>query len=110
MARLCADSYVFANVGSDLRYFLEFSEGSGNSTRQRRFAKNVAFERDSDIRDCRARSSATSGLGRHTPGVTILAYIAAIWLIVGGAAILWRRSLQFAFAKVTLVAENSTEE
>jgi uncharacterized membrane protein YphA (DoxX/SURF4 family) len=30
--------------------------------------------------------------GDHIPGVRILAYIAAVWLIAGGAAILWRRS------------------
>ena len=31
-------------------------------------------------------------LGDHIPGREILAYIAAIWLIAGGAAILWRRT------------------
>jgi uncharacterized membrane protein len=30
--------------------------------------------------------------GDHIPGVTILAYIAAVWMIAGGAAILWRRT------------------
>jgi uncharacterized membrane protein YphA (DoxX/SURF4 family) len=30
--------------------------------------------------------------GDHIPGVTILAYITAVWMIAGGAAILWRRS------------------
>lgn len=29
----------------------------------------------------------------HIPGVRILAYIAAVWLIAGGAAMLWRTSL-----------------
>ena len=31
-------------------------------------------------------------LGDHIPGRDILAYIAAMWLIAGGAAILWRRT------------------
>jgi uncharacterized membrane protein YphA (DoxX/SURF4 family) len=30
--------------------------------------------------------------GDHIPGVTVLAYITAVWMIAGGAAILWRRS------------------
>jgi uncharacterized membrane protein len=30
--------------------------------------------------------------GDHIPGVTIFAYITAVWMIAGGAAILWRRS------------------
>lgn len=30
--------------------------------------------------------------GDHIPGVTILAYITAVWMMAGGAAILWRRS------------------
>ena len=30
--------------------------------------------------------------GDHIPGVKILAYITAIWMIAGGAGILWRRS------------------
>jgi hypothetical protein len=41
--------------------------------------------------------------GDHIPGVTIFAYIAAIWLIVGGAAILWRRSLRFGAAALTIL-------
>jgi uncharacterized membrane protein len=39
--------------------------------------------------------------GDHIPGVTIFAYIAALWLIVGGAAILWPRSLRFGAAALT---------
>jgi uncharacterized membrane protein YphA (DoxX/SURF4 family) len=31
-------------------------------------------------------------LGDHIPGREILAYIAAIWLVAGGAAMLWRRT------------------
>jgi uncharacterized membrane protein len=31
-------------------------------------------------------------LGDHVPGATAMAYIAAIWLVLGGAAILWPRS------------------
>src|SRR3954470_7816399 len=30
--------------------------------------------------------------GEHIPGVTVFAYIAAIWLIAAGAAVLWRTS------------------
>ena len=30
--------------------------------------------------------------GDHIPGVTILAYITAVWMIAGGVAVLWRRS------------------
>jgi uncharacterized membrane protein len=41
--------------------------------------------------------------GDHLPGVTIFAYIAAIWLIVGGVAILWRRSLGFGAAALTIL-------
>jgi uncharacterized membrane protein YphA (DoxX/SURF4 family) len=33
-------------------------------------------------------------LGDHIPGREILAYIAAIWLVAGGAAILWRRTVR----------------
>jgi hypothetical protein len=41
--------------------------------------------------------------GDHIPGVTIFAYIAAIWLIVGGAAIPWRRSLRFGATALTIL-------
>jgi hypothetical protein len=37
------------------------------------------------------------------PGLSILAYIVAAWLIVGGAAILWRRSLPFGAAALTIL-------
>jgi len=30
--------------------------------------------------------------GDHIPGISILAYITAVWMIAGGVAILWRRS------------------
>jgi uncharacterized membrane protein len=33
--------------------------------------------------------------GDHIPGMRILAYIAAVWLIAGGAAMLWPRTLRF---------------
>src|SRR3954451_5142528 len=33
-------------------------------------------------------------LSDHIPGVKILAYIAAIWLMIGGTAILWRATAQ----------------
>jgi hypothetical protein len=36
--------------------------------------------------------------GDRIPDVTIFVYIAAVWLIAGGAAILWRRSERFGAA------------
>jgi uncharacterized membrane protein len=41
--------------------------------------------------------------GDHVPGATIFAYIAAIWLIVAGAALLWRSSRRFAAASLTVL-------
>jgi uncharacterized membrane protein len=41
--------------------------------------------------------------GDHVPGATIFAYIAAIWLMVGGAAILWRRSVRFGAAALAIL-------
>jgi hypothetical protein len=41
--------------------------------------------------------------GDHIPGVTIFAYIAAVWLIVGGAALLWSRSIRFGAAALTIL-------
>ncbi len=42
--------------------------------------------------DFEAAHQPIQALGDHIPGVQILAYIAAIWLIAGGTAILWRRT------------------
>jgi uncharacterized membrane protein YphA (DoxX/SURF4 family) len=41
--------------------------------------------------------------GDHIPGVTVFAYIAAIWLIAGGAAMLWRRSERFGAAALAIL-------
>lgn len=41
--------------------------------------------------------------GDHIPGMTVVAYIVAVWLIVGGAAILWHRSLRFGAAALTIL-------
>jgi uncharacterized membrane protein YphA (DoxX/SURF4 family) len=41
--------------------------------------------------------------GDHIPGVTAFAYIAALWLIAGGAAILWRRTEQFGAAALAIL-------
>ncbi len=41
--------------------------------------------------------------GDHLPGAKILAYIAAIWLVVAGAALLWRWSRRFAAASLTIL-------
>ena len=41
--------------------------------------------------------------GDHIPGVTIFAYIAAIWLIAGGAAMLWHTSARFGAAALAIL-------
>jgi len=41
--------------------------------------------------------------GDHVPGATIFAYIAAIWLVVAGAALLWRSSRRIAAASLTIL-------
>lgn len=41
--------------------------------------------------------------GDHIPGVTVFAYIAAILLIVGGAAVLWRNSERFGAAALAIL-------
>ena len=41
--------------------------------------------------------------GDHIPGAKIFAYIAAIWLVVAGAALLWRRSRRLAAASLTIL-------
>jgi hypothetical protein len=41
--------------------------------------------------------------GDHIPGMTTFGYIAAVWLIAGGAAILWRRSERFGAAALAIL-------
>jgi uncharacterized membrane protein YphA (DoxX/SURF4 family) len=41
--------------------------------------------------------------GDHVPRTTIFAYIAAFWLVVAGAALLWRVSRRFAAASLTIL-------
>jgi hypothetical protein len=41
--------------------------------------------------------------GGRIPGVVILAYIAAIWLIAGGAAMLWRQTSRFGAAALSII-------
>jgi len=41
--------------------------------------------------------------GDHIPGSQILAYITAIWMIAGGAAILWRRSARIGAAALAVI-------
>ncbi len=41
--------------------------------------------------------------GDHVPGATIFAYIAAIWLVVAGAALLWRGSRRFAASSLAVL-------
>lgn len=42
-------------------------------------------------------------LSDHIPGVKILAYVAALWLIVAGAAILWRATARAAAAALAII-------
>jgi hypothetical protein len=51
----------------------------------------------------RACPSAHPGWSDHIPGVAIFAYIAAVWLIAGGAAILWRQTAQIGAAGLTIL-------
>jgi len=44
--------------------------------------------------DFEAAHQPIQALGDHIPGREILAYIAAVWLVAGGAAILWRRTIR----------------
>ena len=56
--------------------------------------------------DFEAAHQPIQALGDHIPGREILAYIAAIWLIAGGAAILWRRTARagaWALAAIYLI-------
>ena len=41
--------------------------------------------------------------GDHIPGREILAYITAVWMIVGGAAVLWRRSARMGGAALSII-------
>jgi uncharacterized membrane protein len=41
--------------------------------------------------------------GDHIPGVTILAYITGVWMIAGGAAILWRRTARAGGAALAVI-------
>lgn len=41
--------------------------------------------------------------GDHVPGAAIFAYIAAIWLMAAGTALLWRRSRRFAAASLAVL-------
>src|SRR5580765_1832290 len=41
--------------------------------------------------------------GHHIPGLTILAYITGVWMIAGGAAILWRRSARVGGAMLAVI-------
>jgi uncharacterized membrane protein YphA (DoxX/SURF4 family) len=41
--------------------------------------------------------------GDRIPGVTLFAFIAALWLIAGGAAILWRRTARFGAAALAIL-------
>ena len=46
-------------------------------------------------RDFETAEEPIQAFGDHVPGREIFAYIVAVWLIVGGVAILWRRSARF---------------
>src|SRR5436309_8780032 len=56
--------------------------------------------------DFEAAHQPIQALGDHIPGRQILAYIAAIWLLVGGATIVWRRTARvgaWALATIYLI-------
>jgi len=41
--------------------------------------------------------------GDHIPGMTVMAYLAALWLILGGAAMLWRQTERGGAAALTIL-------
>jgi len=41
--------------------------------------------------------------GNHIFGITIIAYVIAVWLVVGGAALLWQKTLRFGAAALTIL-------
>src|ERR1700727_1358411 len=47
---------------------------------------------------CDASHQPIKSLGKNLPGQHILAYVAGVWLIVAGLAILWRRSARIGAA------------
>jgi uncharacterized membrane protein YphA (DoxX/SURF4 family) len=53
--------------------------------------------------DFEAAHQPIQAFGNHIPGREILAYIAALWLTVGGAAILWRRTARVGAAALAIV-------
>lgn len=42
-------------------------------------------------------------LGKHIPGQQILAYIAGVWLVAAGVAILWRRTARLGAAGSAII-------
>jgi hypothetical protein len=56
------------------------------------FASAAAGVMDFIWGDFDASHQPIQAFGNHIPGVTILAYITAVWMFAGGVAILWRRS------------------
>jgi uncharacterized membrane protein len=54
-------------------------------------------------REFEAAHQPIQALGDNIPGREILAYIAATWLIVGGAAILWRRTAELGAAALAVI-------
>jgi uncharacterized membrane protein YphA (DoxX/SURF4 family) len=53
--------------------------------------------------DFEAAHQPIQAFGDHIPGREIFAYIAAVWLVAGGAAILWRRAARAGAAAVALI-------
>ena len=54
-------------------------------------------------REFDAGHQAIQAWGDHIPGVTIYALIAAVWLIVGGLAIQWRRTSRFGAGAMAVI-------
>jgi uncharacterized membrane protein len=53
--------------------------------------------------DFEAGHQPIQAFGDHIPGREIFAYITAVWLVVGGAAILWRRAARAGAAALALI-------
>src|SRR3954453_3184715 len=54
-------------------------------------------------REFEAAHQPIQALSDHIPGVKMLAYIAAIWLIAGGAAVLWRATGRAGAAALAII-------
>jgi uncharacterized membrane protein YphA (DoxX/SURF4 family) len=53
--------------------------------------------------DFEASHQLIQALGDHIPGRELFAYITAVWMIAGGAAILWRRTAKAGAAALAII-------